>query len=475
MQRLLCSILLAGAVLASGCSTDTASGCCTDVTTTPQAISEPLTMAGAIAQACSLLGRQALALSGFCTIRSLERRELGAQIVEYAAAVQIGPDEVRDVIGLHRVVKEAAPWEPIVAIDSLFMVHGDAWPFRGAFLDAPDGDTVAERLAENDIDVWGIDLRWTRVPAATQDFAFMRDWGLETDGFDLEIALSVARATRFYTGSGFARLLLLGWSRGGQLGYTYIGAETTRPAPERHVSGFVAADVYLKVPPGDAKRAQACERIHDPARGNLAAHNAGIYANPGGGILSAIGSLAITQPSAQNPFFPSGHPFAAFTNRQAALASGSQTHALLFHPPVPLYHFVGGSFDTTGAPTGLRHVASEDRWFRALQGAAPFEPLQVLLDADAIICDDGSSRLDRHLAEIRIPVLYLGAAGAFGAAGLHTLTLIASTDKTALVRTATPGDLLGDLGHFDLWLAEDAARLWWNPLARWVQAHRPGP
>ena len=39
----------------------------------------------------------------------------------------------------------------------------------------------------NGVDVWGIDLRWTRVPAEQTDFAFMEDWGIEHDARDLGV------------------------------------------------------------------------------------------------------------------------------------------------------------------------------------------------------------------------------------------------------------------------------------------------
>lgn len=234
-------------------------GCEADTQSVTQAVTAQQAFQNALDKACSATGRQAVNLSGSCTILSLTRNDLalGNQVVEYSAMVQVGPGS-HDIIGLHRVVKEIAPWVPITTYDSLMMVHGDAWPFDGAFLDSPASGAAPIYLAQDSVDVWGIDLRWTLVPAATADFTFMKDWGLDTDGQDLGIALSIARADRYYTGSSFSKMLLLGWSRGGQLGYTYLAAETTRPVPQRHVSGFIPADIYLKVPLNDPKQADAC-------------------------------------------------------------------------------------------------------------------------------------------------------------------------------------------------------------------------
>lgn len=424
----------------------------------------------ALGLACSRRGRQALDLPGSCTVVSVERRVLAADIAEYSAVIQIGARRDDVAIGIHRVVRERAPWSSAPTRHALMMVHGDAWPFDAAFLDAPGAAPIS--FARDDIDVWGVDLRWTRVLAETTDFGFMRTWGLDTDGEDLALALSVARAGRFYSGSGFAKLSLLGWSRGGQLGYTYLAAETQRAAAQRHVGGFIPVDLYLKVPRDAPERAEACARIHDPIQGNLALYDSGVFASNGGSLLSASGRLALQQPAAINPIFPpQGTPFSGLTNEQLGLALGAQTYLALFNPPQPRYHFVGGRFSPDGIPAGLSYVATPQRWFGALQGAAPFEPLKVLLDADAVICDDGSSTLDDHLAQITVPVLYVGAAGGFGASGLHTLSLLASTDKTSLIQSATPGDPLRDYGHFDIWLAADAERLWWQPMARWIKDH----
>jgi hypothetical protein len=429
----------------------------------------------ALVSACSSAGRLTLGLSGSCTIRSLQRRDVvpSARVVAYEAIVQVGPDPSRDIIGLHRVVKELAPWVPIATPASLMMVHGDAWPFTGAFFDAPDRGTAPVFFAQHDIDVWGIDLRWTQVPTTTTSFDFMQHWGLDTDRQDLGMALSIARAARHYTGSGFSQMLLLGWSRGGQLGYTYLGTETARPPSQRHVSGFIPVDVYLKVPPNSPRRAEACARIHDPISGNLVAYNAGVFVSTGGALLREVGALATTQPDTPNPFFPPGHPFAGYTNKQVGLGGGAATFQLLFNPPVPHYHFTAGQLGPGGVPLRLIHVASDQRWFDVLQRAAPFEPLKVLLDADAIICDDGSSSLDEQLTRIAVPVVYVGAAGGFGTSGLYTMSLLASSDRSSIIRSLMPLDPLRDVGHFDIWLGANARDLWWEPMLSWIQDHGP--
>ena len=468
------SAVVVAALAAAGCGvetdveTDSVTEAVTEGTIDQQAVHR------VFEEACSVAGRRALALSGSCRILSVSRTDLalGNHIVEYNATVQVGPDAVHEIIGLHRVVKELAPWTPIITFDSLMMVHGDAWSFDSAFRDSPESGAAPIFLAQHNVDVWGIDLRWTQVSPETKDFTFMKDWGLDTDGQDLGMALSIARAVRYYTGSGFSKMLLLGWSRGGQTGYTYLSTETTRPASQRHVRGFIPVETFVKFGPNDSRQADACARIHDPVQGNLAPYEAGVYASNQTGLLATLGELAASQPDGLSPFSLQGQPFFGYVNKQVALAAGEATFQFLFKPFAPHYHFTGGRFDDNGVPTGLSYVADEQRWFRTLQLAGPFEPLKLLLDSDAMTCNDGSSNLDAHLAQITVPVFYIGAGGGIGAAGLHTLTLLGSRDTRSLIQSVTPGDDLHDLGHFDIWLSQHAQHLWWQPILHWIQEQR---
>ena len=70
------------------------------------------------------------------------------------------------------VVKETAPNRPVHARQALFLTHGDIWPFRAAFLTGAHPLPVF--LAQNGVDVWGIDFRSTLVPATVTDLSFMK-------------------------------------------------------------------------------------------------------------------------------------------------------------------------------------------------------------------------------------------------------------------------------------------------------------
>ncbi len=125
-------------------------------------------------------------------VSPIERRVLAPGVAEYFFTVRVGSGPY-DQIGVHRVVKETAPNVPAHAAQAVFLAHGDIWNFRAAFLTG-GANPLPVFLAQNGVDVWGIDYRWTFVPATVTDLSFMKHWGLEQDARDLGVALGVARA-----------------------------------------------------------------------------------------------------------------------------------------------------------------------------------------------------------------------------------------------------------------------------------------
>jgi hypothetical protein len=63
-----------------------------------------------------------------------ERRVLSGSpsgdIVEYSFQVPVGSG-THDVIGVHRVVRETAPWVPARSSKGILLAHGDVWNLRG--------------------------------------------------------------------------------------------------------------------------------------------------------------------------------------------------------------------------------------------------------------------------------------------------------------------------------------------------------
>ncbi|HEX2224685.1 MAG TPA: hypothetical protein VHN15_10815 [Thermoanaerobaculia bacterium] len=405
---------------------------------------------------------------GGCGVTQVTRRVLIGQIAEYSFQVRVGTGP-HDVIGVHRVVREVRPNVPARTTKSVMLAHGDAWGFDAAFLasaaspSVPDARALPIFLARNGMDVWGIDFRWALVPAGTTNFAFMEDWDTETDARDLGVALGIARISRRLTGSPLGKMHLLGWSRGAITGYAYLNAETQLPLWLRQVSGFIPVDIFLKTDVEELREA-ACER-YLALEANL---EQGVYHNETGVLFSTLGTLAKTDPTGISPVLAGS----GLTNLQAALLVGAATFQ--FANPVPFYHFVGGTFDAQGVPTGLRYT-DVPAWLDFISGASPYQPNRLVADTEAAICDDpaiADVSFDDRLDRIRVPVLYVGAGGGFGQYGVYTTTLLGSRDVTSHVVSVVPADQrLFDLGHADIFHARDAQTRFWQPILSWLQAH----
>jgi biotin operon repressor BirA-like protein len=109
-------------------------------------------------------------------------------------------------------------------------------------------------------------------------------------------------------------------------------------------------------------------------------------------------------------------------------------------------------------------VAIDARPGRGYALASPVE----LLDADAAGCNDESIAdvsFDDHLGDIEVPVLYVGGNGGIGSLGICTTTLLGSQDVTSLiVDLQPPAGQLAEFGHADIFLANNAQSLVWQPI-----------
>ncbi|PTL81876.1 hypothetical protein [Vitiosangium sp. GDMCC 1.1324] len=400
-----------------------------------------------------------------CALEGLERRRLFEDIYEYSLRLQVGPG-VHDVITLHRVVREASAGVPVRAPKSVFLVHGDVWGFRGAFLSSAESTEVLRQqsfaifLARQGVDVWGIDLRWVHVPATVTDFSFMKDWNLGLHARDVGLGLALARSMRVLDGNAWGRMALLGWSRGAAVSYAYLNAETQLPPELRQVSGFIPVDMaYTLEEP--LLRENACKgyAILDSQL------KAKVYGIDIGARLQRIGTLALSRPEEPSPIR------AGLTNRQLGLFVGSATYALQEPVIIPEYHFTGGQFSGF-VPSGLSWTR-ERFFFEGLMQAAPYQSLGEQVDTLAMWCGAPDVPYDDHLSEVTVPVLYMGAAGGVGSFGLHSLTLLGSTDVSSRVVQLLPDASARpvDFGHVDLFEAGNAETLVWTPILDWLRHH----
>ncbi|MDH5269256.1 MAG: hypothetical protein OEY32_04960, partial [Candidatus Krumholzibacteria bacterium] len=397
-------------------------------------------------------------------IMNYSRQPLTGDIAHYYFEVRVGPG-LYDVIGLHRVVKETSPNRPIRSKKSIFLQHGDAvgfvkFLFGVASPNTPDEQSAAIFFAENGVDVWGIDQDWILVPESETDFSFMADWGLQHNVDNLNIGMTVAREARLLTGNGFRKMNLLGYSSGLWTTFALVNQETQLPPGHRNISGFIPVDGFYKTNIEES-RVRSC----DDVAYYTDVLNAGGYADNGGVLFRTIGFLAQTDPDGDSPIVP------GMTNLETALAFGGATY--WFFAYVPWYHFVAGVFEE-GAPVALQYTTLNG-WFDFIQSAASYEPNRFILDYSRITCDEEDVPFDDHLSEVDVPILYVGAAGGFGEAGVYATTLTGSNDVTIHnVQLHPANEPTRDFGHIDLWSADNAQTEVWVPILNWIDDHAPG-
>ncbi|RKH09231.1 hypothetical protein D7X74_29960 [Corallococcus sp. CA047B] len=410
-----------------------------------------------------------------------KREPLGGGLAHYIWKVRVGTGRY-DVVAVHRVVRESRPWFPARSSRAVFMVHGDLWAFVPAFLTntrvstMPANQSLATFLASNDVDVWGLDLRWVGVPEAETDFRFMANWKLDTHVEDLGTGLSLANAVRRLSGGGNGdRMFLLGWSRGATIGYAYLDAESQRPRSQRKVDGFIPMDMPVRFAPDAVQQRQwACDRYAALSAARKGRTEGGLLGPAPGVGVQLIGQLADDAPNAPSPLAPSGLASPLLpTNRQFAVIAAGATGALFPNPIMPLtpgYHLAASLPDTAGLPFQTAFTP-EPALFDYLQLAVPYQSLNEVVETEAQLCGLDVP-YDDHLKDVKVPVLYVGAAGGVGRYGEYSVRLLGSTDVTVhTVRNRPESERALDYGHADLFLARDARARVWTPMLQWMQAH----
>ncbi|WP_394835937.1 hypothetical protein LVJ94_03385 [Pendulispora rubella] len=392
------------------------------------------------------------------------RNHITGDVYHYGFSVRVG-DAPNAKLWLHRVVREAGPWRPRPSAHAVMLMHGDFATFTTNFAPAlgvpPSPNTgLATYLAEHGIDVWGLDRRWARIPAEETRLQDLKDMGVAQELDDVGRALAVVRAVRAATGSGAGRIALGGFSRGGQLTYAYASLEAARPEWERHVKGIVSLDEYAEIAPEDEPlRKNACIS-RDYEQQALAD---GVFDSTNEFII-AVGTLAMTAPNDRSPYFPNRF----VTNEQAFLDFSAKTY--LLYQATPVYHLLAGVIENDHV-TGLRETLEDTakRWYA---GAPLHQSMREAAEADGLWCNEGPLAVDAPLSRIRVPLLYLGAAGGIGDHGLYTTTRVSSTDVTTRVVRRLPVEREAeDFGHSDMLFGNDAASLVWQPLVAWLRSH----
>jgi len=147
---------------------------------------------------------------------------------------------------------------------------------------------------------------------------------------------------------------------------------------------------------------------------------------------------------------------------------GASTY--VFSPSTPTYHLVAGVFES-GISVNLQYTLP-DVWIGAMAEYSPYMPNLRRYEVAASICGEEDLPYNDHLAEITVPVLYVGAAGGWGEYGLYVTTLLGSTDVTShIIQLHPPEEVLLDFGHSDIHSAENAVSLVFPAIANWIENH----
>ena len=245
-----------------------------------------------------------------------------------------------------------------------------------------------------------------------------------------------------------------------------VNDETRFPRHQRHVKGLIPVDIVFQFSPEDeALRHDACTRV------------AALYPLLAAGTYytderrtHTIGFLAETAPDDPSPLFP------GFTNRTEALggaaASANGCFRPLFLPSRRSFISMRGTFSnpvSTGVATDFTYTQTAYA-FALFQALPPFFALRELFELSALQCEESDLPYDDRLAEVTVPVLYVGAEGGFGRYGIYSTTLLGSTDVTTHVVSLSPQRSL-DFGHADLLWAQNAPTVVWVPIYEWLRAH----
>jgi pimeloyl-ACP methyl ester carboxylesterase len=394
------------------------------------------------------------------TITAFDREPIAGDIYHYSLLLRVG-DAPNARIRLHRVVRESGPFRPKSTRQAVMMTHGSFATFSSNFLSTPRAGEedqhrgLAVHLAERGVDVWGLDRRWATTPAGTADVSDYPSLGFATSVDDIRTALAFARVVRSVSGQGADRMTLMGFSIGALLTYSYAAAESVRPARERHVKAIVPIDIYARIAPENEElRLKACKR-----RDVGLADMAGGFYDVDNSFIQQLGSFAQTAPDDPSPVWP------GLTSRQALYTWVAQTY--FYYGVTPFYHLNGGHVEGENV-TSLNFTADHrvEDWHI---GAPPHEAYVEGVDMDTILCNEGPLPLEDHLADVRVPIFNLAAAGGFGEYANYSTSVTRSTDVTNHVVRRLPRALeVEDEGHADLLFARDAPELAWPPLAAWI-------
>jgi hypothetical protein len=390
-------------------------------------------------------------------LMNFSKEDLGNNIMHYYFEVSVGADD-NDKIGLHRVVKQSNN-QPLKTEKTFFFQHGDLKNFIGMMLPAnyspstPNDFGLGIYLAENNVDVWGMDQAWCMADETTTDFSYMQGYGLGKSSGDLRTGMAIARIARYLVGNTLDKMTLACYSSGVSTGFALLNHEAQLDNSVRHTKSYVPIDLPVISDDAPLNLFMAGDRqtyVDAIAGGN--------YESPL--FFTLVAELARTDPNGDSPVFE------GFTNNMVALFFGSGPIA----GDDVIFHYLAGNW-VDGFPASFKYVTM-DQWLDFMASGVDYQPCQFFIDLDELLLHEVDSPFDDNFSQITIPIYNLSCAGGFGELTKYAFNKIGSTDVTHHIPALdTPENALFDFGHIDIFLGNNAETIIWEPLLNWLNAH----
>lgn len=350
---------------------------------------------------------------------------LDNDIVKTRKILRVGPGDF-DFIGINNIRKNVCKCHKATIV----MIPGSNSNFDTSF------SKMATCFAENDMDVWGIDFRYSFVPDNIDSIPyciatscnFMKDWDTNLHISDLDIIVKIAELS-----SQKGKIFLLGWSQGAYFAYRY---SITNP----NIKGIIPMDVVYNLDP-------IYTDITNKTMTEIAARevkiNSGIYYED---VLAIkyIAYQALINPDGASIVIP------GLTNKQAALFALTQTYQLNVNP-IPNFIYNQGDL------TALKYTDFN----YAIQQGLKLNNFQSIL----ILTELRKQWLMQEIPNITVPILYIGAEFGFGTYGTYTPNRIHEFNQDVDIHTVP------DYGHADLVYSNTAKKDIWEKIYKWIKDH----
>jgi len=356
-------------------------------------------------------------------INNLEQKMeyIDKDIVKTKNILRVGSGDF-DIIGITRIrrMNECPP-------TTIIMAPGSNSDFDTSF------NKMAIYLARLNIDVWGIDFRYSFVPDNINSYPyclvtgcnFMKDWNTDLHVSDLDIVVKMAEMS-----SRTGKVFLLGWSQGGYFAYRYA-------IDHPNLNGIIPIDLVYNLDPiftdvADRTRAEIAAR--------RSAINSGIFYEDVL-LLKYVAYQALVNPDGMSVIIP------GLTNMQVLLFASTQTYQLGVNP-IP--NFIYNQGDLTGLKyTDINYTIQQGLKLNNFQSILTLTELR-------------EQWLIPTIPNITVPIFHIGAELGFGTYGLYTPNMIHNTNPD--INTY----IVPDYGHADLVYSNTADIDVWQKIHVWM-------